>query len=422
MTAPRVEIVAIGDELAHGSCVDTNSAHIARTLEAAGCAIARFHVVSDAPREVEAVLVEASARADVVVATGGLGPTEDDRTRHCAAAAAGVALEFDAASWAAIGAWFTGRGRTAGDDNRRQALLPRGAEPLHNDWGTAPGFVLPLGRSQFYALPGVPSEMREMLAHRVLPRVRAHFAGRLRSTAHRLLVVLGPSEAALGVRLADLMAADRDVKVGITPHLGLLTVRVVAEGSDAADASARAEQVAATVRERAGRDLLFEGDASPAGQLILMASARQLRIATAESCTGGMIAQMLTDPPGSSRAFVGGYVTYSNERKTADLGVSSGLLASCGAVSEPVAGAMAAGAAARTGAELAIATTGIAGPDGGTSTKPVGTVCFGLCLHGSVTTWTRPITAVSREFVRTRAAYEAIAAALRRLSDARGSA
>ncbi|MFO1052901.1 MAG: CinA family nicotinamide mononucleotide deamidase-related protein [Planctomycetota bacterium] len=414
MSGPRLEIVAVGDELAHGSQVDTNSAHIARTLEALGCVAARFHVVSDAPQDVEATFREVGARADLMLITGGLGPTEDDRTRHAAAAAVGADLVFDPASWTEIGAWFAARGRKVGDDNRRQALLPVGATRLTNDWGTAPGFAMRIGRALAFSLPGVPSEMRAMLEHRVIPRIRAEFAGRLRPTAHRLLVVLGPTEAALGVKIADLMAAENEVKVGITPHFGLLTIRVVAEGSDEAGAGCAADAVAAEVRRRVHGDLLYEGEGDPASRLLAAAARTGRTIATAESCTGGLVARMLTESPGSSQAFVGGYVTYANARKIADLGVSPEVLASHGAVSETVARAMAEGLAARTGASLALAVTGIAGPDGGTPDKPVGTVCFGLALDGASSTWTRQIPAVSREFVRTRAAFEILAVALRR--------
>lgn len=421
MTAPRLEIVAFGDELAHGSVVDTNTAHIARRLEQLGCAVARCHVVGDAEDLGAQVLAEACARADVVVATGGLGPTEDDRTRHVAAKAAGVELAFDPTSWSWIEAWFASRGRRAGDDNRRQALVPRGGEALVNEWGTAPGLALRIGGARFFALPGVPAEMAPMLEQRVVPSIREAFGARLRPTAMRSLVALGPSEAALGARIEDLMLESNAVKVGITPHFGLLTVRVVAEGADETDAAARADAVAVAARQRIGQDLLYEGPGDPASKLIAAAEARGLTIVTAESCTGGLIARMLTDVPGASRVFAGGWVPYANRRKTADLDVPESLLATRGAVSEAVAAAMASGALVRSGASIALATTGIAGPDGGSPDKPVGTVCFALAApdeRGAPTlhAWTKAIPAVSRDFVRQRAAFEVIGAALRHLA------
>lgn len=425
MTAPRLEIVAIGDELVHGSVVDTNSAFIARRLEELGCVVTRVSIVGDAEQDGLALLREAGARADLIVITGGLGPTEDDRTRHVAAGAAGVELVFDARCWDWIAAWFAARGRKVGDDNRRQALLPQGALPLANDWGTAPGFALGIGRALAFSLPGVPAEMVEMLEHRVVPRVREQFAARLRPIAKRALVALGLSEAALGQRIADLMADSAAVKVGITPQFGLLTVRVVADGRDDAEASARADAVAAIARARLGADLLYEGEGEPAARLVALAAARGVTLATAESCTGGLIARLLTDVAGASRVFLGGFVPYANERKTGKLGVAPETIATHGAVSEAVAAAMARGALERTGASLALATTGIAGPDGGSAGKPVGTVCFGLARRADpgaplVRAWTLSITAVSREFVRQRAALEAIAAALRELAGQQG--
>ncbi|MGE0141965.1 MAG: CinA family nicotinamide mononucleotide deamidase-related protein [Planctomycetota bacterium] len=417
MTAPRLEILAIGDELAHGSCIDTNSAHIARECEALGLAAPRFSIVCDDPTEIEAVMRDAVARADVVIATGGLGPTEDDRSRHAAAAAAGVPLEFDAAAWAEIEAYFRARGRVARDDNRRQALMPRGAIRLTNDWGTAPGVALAIGRAELFLLPGVPSEMRQMLTHCVLPRVRARLSGRLRPVEFRQLVVVGPTEAALGQRLADLMAADAVVKVGITPHFGVLTIRVAAHGTDPSNAAAAADAVATEIRSRLGEDLIYEGVDDLPTALLKEAAAAGVRIATAESCTGGLVAKFLTDPPGASAIYLGGYVAYHNDRKVTDLSVSSALLRDEGAVSEAVAAAMARGAASRTGAELALATTGIAGPDGGTDTKPVGTVCFAMAHAGDVVTWTRRFPAIGREFVRHRAAFDVLAAAMRRVRE-----
>ncbi|MBK8974803.1 MAG: competence/damage-inducible protein A [Planctomycetes bacterium] len=415
-TAPCVEILAIGDELIHGRCVDTNSAWLATRLAELGALVARFGVVGDAEADIAAALRDASARADLIVATGGLGPTEDDRTRHAAASAAGVQLAFDDASWRDVETFLASRGRHAGEENRRQALLPRGARALQNRWGTAPGFSLPIGSATLFALPGVPVEMRQMTDAWVAPWLRGSFGARLRPSAHQTLRVLGPSEAALGVRLRERMLPRPDVQVGITAHCGLLTVRIVARGVDRAAAEATAHAESEVVAELCGPELLYRGEQELAEVVVERLRARRLRLATAESCTGGLVAVMLTDVPGSSAVFEGGFVTYSNPRKSADLGVSAALLAEHGAVSEPVAAAMALGATVRTGADVGIGITGIAGPEGGGADKPVGTVCFGLRALGRVATWTRRIPPVSRGFVRERAAYEALGAVLRELS------
>jgi nicotinamide-nucleotide amidase len=418
MSGPRAEVLAIGDELVHGSAVDTNSAWLARQLEDLGIAVVRFTVVSDTPAELDRALGQACARADLVVATGGLGPTEDDRTRHAAAAAAGVGLAFDPASWATIEAWFAARGRAAGEDNRRQALVPAGGVALPNRWGTAPGLRLGIGRCTLFALPGVPAEMRAMFEHCVVPGLRELFAARLNPVVHRTLNVLGPTEAALGARLEDVMAAvEGPVRVGITAHFGLLRVRIAATAADRESAAAAADAMADRLRPRLGEELVYEGDQSLAERVLAELREQGATVATAESCTGGLCAKVLTDLPGASEVFVGGIVCYANRSKVRDLGVPADLIEAQGAVSEPVAAALARGAAERFGAGFGLGITGIAGPDGGTADKPVGTVCFGLHARGSTRSWRRRIAPVSREFVRERSVFEALAALLRALRE-----
>jgi nicotinamide-nucleotide amidase len=417
VTLVRAEILAIGDELLHGSAIDTNSAWLSQQLESLGVHVGRFTVVGDEPGAFESALRDASARAGLVVSTGGLGPTEDDRTRHEAAAVAGVDLVFDPDSWDAIGTWFTARGRVRSEDNRRQALVPVGASPIRNDFGTAPGLAMELGDCRFYALPGVPSEMRGMFGAEVLPDLRRRLVGRLRPVAHRTLNVLGPTEAALGARLADLMAdVGGDVRVGVTAHFGLLRVRIAAHGTSTDEAAALADTVAAEVRPRLGDELVYEGDQDLAARLVEELRIGGLTVATAESCTGGLVARALTDQPGSSAVFPGGLVCYSNESKVRDLSVSEADLEREGAVSGAVAEQLARGVAERFGADFGVGITGIAGPDGGSAEKPVGTVWFGLHRRGAPTrVWERRIAPVSRAFVRERASFEALAAILRAL-------
>lgn len=418
MTAPSAELLAIGDELVHGNAVDTNSGFVARHLEALGIRVARCTVVSDDPADLDGAVTEACARADVVVTTGGLGPTEDDRTRHAVAHAAGVELRFDPKSWEWIEAWFRARGRKLRGDNRRQALVPVGGEPIENRWGTAPGLRMRVGGARLFALPGVPNEMRQMLEHAVLPELRVELAHHLRPIAHRTLNVLGPTEAALGARIADEMALlTGDVRVGVTAHYGLLRVRVAATGPTEHDAARAADAMAERLRPKLGDELVFEGEHTLAERVFEELRARGLTLATAESCTGGLCAKMLTDVPGSSAVFPGGLVTYSNASKARDLGVAPADLEAHGAVSEPVVRAMAEGVGRRFSSDVAVAITGIAGPDGGTPDKPVGTVWFGLCAGGTTVAWHRRIPPVSRAFVRERSAFEAFAAVLRFVRD-----
>ncbi|HLU37806.1 MAG TPA: competence/damage-inducible protein A [Planctomycetota bacterium] len=411
----RAEIVAVGDEMTHGRCIDTNSAWLAREIETCGLAVARIHVVCDAQDEIAAVLREAGARADWVVVTGGLGPTLDDRTRDAAAAAAGVDLVHDEAAWQAILGWFARVGRrNVPESNRRQALFPRGAEVLANDRGTAPGFVLRIGRARVAVLPGVPAEMKAMFSAAVAPRLVA--AGGSRSAlALGCLQVLGPSEAALGERLAPFMTDGRNPAVGITVTHGMLTVRVAARAAEPGEAQALCARELDVLRDLLGAEVVGEGDAPLQETLVGVLRARGLRLAVAESCTAGMLLSALGDVPGVSAVLAGGVVSYADEVKVRDLDVPADVLAAHGAVSEPVAAAMAAGAARRFGVPVALSVTGIAGPDGGTPDKPVGTVCFATAVEGTVVPFTRRFADLGREFIRRRSVLEAMAALLRRL-------
>lgn len=409
----RAEILAIGDELTFGHCIDTNSAYIARELTGAGCTVGGFHVVSDAQADIEAGLLRASAHADVVVTTGGLGPTLDDRTRHAAAAAAGDELVHDEVAWQEILAYFARLQRlVVPESNRRQALRPASAELLSNRWGSAPGFALRLARALVFVLPGVPREMHGMLAELVLPRVRALPGGGAAAASFAALKVLGPSEAALGERIAEFMVEGRNPAVGITASQGLLTVRIAARGQDA-DALREADR--ARLLSLLGDDFVCDGDAPLQFDLVERLLHRGKTLALAESCTAGLAAGALGDVPGVSAVLRGGIVAYANDVKVGQLGVAQALLEAEGAVSESVAAAMATSVAARLGADFGGAITGVAGPDGGTPEKPVGTVCFGLASRGEAMAWTRRIPDLGREFIRRRAVAELFAALIRHL-------
>jgi nicotinamide-nucleotide amidase len=398
------EILAIGDELIHGALLDTNSKAIAGELERIGCVVHRFSVTSDDPGHLRAAIADACGRADVVVATGGLGPTLDDRTRDLVAEVLGGPLWFDPTSWQQIQDYLHRRGRTVPDSNKRQARFPPGASPIQNPVGTAPAFAVTVGRARFFALPGVPREMQHLLHADVLPQIAA-LPG-LTPTAQVWLRVLGPSEALLGERIEPFMVPGRNPAVGITASGGLLTIRIVGTAATREQALADCERTAAELRPLLGSWLFAEGTFE-LPDLVLQRLQRQGRtLALAESCTGGLLAARLTDVPGSSAVLRGGVVAYANEAKTALLGVEPALLQQHGAVSEPVALAMANGARVHFAADVAVATTGIAGPGGGTAQKPVGTVCFALATADSARAWTVAIPDLGRTFVRDRAVFE----------------
>ncbi len=405
------EILSIGDELIHGSNLDTNARWLAQLLERHGLAVERFTVVGDDPALLQRAMDEACRRVDVVVATGGLGPTLDDRTRDVAAQLAGGPLWFDPASWQAILDYLRARNRPIPDSNRRQAEFPPGAVVLENPVGTAPAFRVRIHRAELFAFPGVPREMKKLAEDHLAPWLEK-LPG-VQPIAQQCLVVLGPSEALLGERIEPFMVAGREPAVGVTASGGLLTIRVVARGADLDAARAACEATSAQIRPLLGEWLLAEGEATLQELAARRLVARNVTVAAAESCTGGLFSAKLAEVPGVSAVFLGSVVSYANDVKVAALGVDPQLLQQHGAVSEQVTAAMAQGACARLGARLGLSVSGVAGPGGGTPEKPVGTICFGLCLDGAVTTWTLRFPDLGREFLRERAAIELLAAILR---------
>ena len=406
------EILAIGDELVHGALLDTNSKWLAGELEAMGAVVQRFVVVSDDPVELRAVIADSCARADVVVATGGLGPTLDDRTRDVVADVLGGPLWFHEESWAQVQQWLQGRRRPVPESNRRQAMLPPGAVPIANPVGTAPGFQVKIGKAWFFAVPGVPKEMMVLMRDHVLGVV-AKMPG-LTPMAQLWLRVLGPSEALLGERIEKFMVPHRNPAVGITASGGLLTIRIVASAQTREQAAGLCETTAAELRPVLGDWLFCEGTVELPEAVVQRLKAAGCTLALAESCTGGLAAARLVDVPGASAVFRGGVVAYADESKEDLLGVPRAVLQQHGAVSEPVAAAMAEGARARFGADVALSTTGVAGPDGGTAQKPVGMVCFALASADGTRAWTLRIPDLGRAFVRDRAVFEVWRALLAR--------
>ena len=312
MTKARLtaEIVSIGDELLHAGRIDTNSSYIAGQLEQLGVVVQRFTVAGDDGKQLQDAIASACSRADLVVATGGLGPTLDDRTREVVAAALAEPLRFDEECWQEILHWFAVFNRRVPDSNRRQAELPESATALSNSAGTAPGFRVQLHDAVLFALPGVPREMKVMLHERVLPFVRQ--LGGLMPTAQACLRVLGPSEAILGERLQQFMEDGRNPRCGITASGGMLSVWLLASAASEAEAAALCEQTAQQIRPLLGEWLFAEGLKTVPEIVLATLAANKRTVAFAESCTGGLCAARLTDLPGSSSILQGGVVAYSN--------------------------------------------------------------------------------------------------------------
>ncbi len=403
----KAVVLSIGSELTRGRTVDTNAAWLSHELARWGVEV-RWHVtVPDAQDAICEAIRTACLQAELVVMTGGLGPTLDDLTRQALAATMGVPLECSAPHVERIRAFFAQRGRSMPETNTIQACFPVGSEPIDNPCGTAPGIRAVCGAATVFVLPGVPREMREMFAASVAPYVADRTGGAilLDTTLH----CFGAGESDIAERIADLMARDRDPQVGTSAKQGVIHVRVYAGGATADEAQRAVEETAVEVRRRLGR-LVYGCDEetlpSVVGRLL---EARGKTMATAESCTGGLVAKLLTDVPGSSAYFLQGLITYANEAKTALLDVPVEMIRAHGAVSAPVAEAMAVGCQRASGADCALSVTGIAGPGGGSADKPVGLVCIGLADGSRVeVTEHRFGTYLDREDIRHRAALTAL--------------
>jgi nicotinamide-nucleotide amidase len=371
-----IELVTIGDELLLGFTIDTNGPYLARRLAEIGVRVVRRSTAGDRAEDIAAVVAEGLARTGAVITTGGLGPTADDLTKPAIAALFGRSMRLDQA----LVEWLEERFRELGyrggmpRPNLQQAMIPEGARVLHNRHGSAPGIWLEDESGRWVAmLPGVPREMRGMTEDTILPLLRERVGEGCETVLSCTLRTTGIGESALAERLGELARDVDGLSVAYLPGWEgadlRLTLRAVrAEGERIIGAAAQ------RLRERA-EPYVYGADGTDLAAIVLeMCRMKGLTIATAESCTGGMLGGRITAVPGSSDVFLGGIVAYDNAVKTRLLGVESGLIEAHGAVSEEVATAMAAGARERLGAGIGIGITGIAGPDGGTPEKPVGTV------------------------------------------------
>jgi nicotinamide-nucleotide amidase len=404
----KAEIISIGSELVNGQSLDTNSQWLSRALGELGVAVHYHTTLGDVLDENVAALRVAVSRADLVVTSGGLGPTQDDLTRDALAEVGGVPLVEDAASLAAIAAMFARRNRAMAERNRVQALFPEGATPLPNRVGTAPGVWMTLGKATVACLPGVPSEMRVMFDEQVLPRLR-QMSGLGRVIVHHKINLFGKGEADIEAAALDLTARGRTPEVGITASEGTISFRITALGATEEEARRALEPTLATIRERFGELVVGDGSINVADAAVALLMTTGTTLATAESCTGGLIAEQITAISGVSPFFPGGIVCYSNESKVELLDVPAALIDAHGAVSAEVAKAMASGVRQRLHAELGLSVTGVAGPTGGTPQKPVGLVYLGLAHAAGVESRRLDIGSEQpRDVIRGRAAKSAL--------------
>lgn len=373
----RAELLAVGEELLAPGRVETNSLFLTEKLSELGIPIVFRAIVGDDEELLAEAMRQALTRSELVLVTGGLGPTADDRTRDAACRALGRTASLDPEILDGLKRRFARRGIEMPDVNRRQAMVLEGSEALRNSVGSAPGLFVDAGEGRaMVLLPGPPRELRPMFEMEVKPRL-APYAG---ADVYRVLKlwVAGMPESAVEQTISDAYRDLRNPETTILAGPGQVEIRLTARGASPEDAERLNEDLASVFRARLGSAIFTERETpleEVVGRLLLD---RGLRLSVAESLTGGLIAHRVTEVPGASRYFDEGFVTYSNESKSRLLGVPSELFESVGAVSEEVALAMAAGARDRAGSDLAVAATGIAGPSGGSETKPVGLVYLGL--------------------------------------------
>lgn len=399
-----VEVVLVGDELLKGERSDAHVQYLGRELLGSGVRVARAHTVGDSVEDIAEVIRGRLPIARVLIVTGGLGPTPDDITREGVALALGLDLDFHDQSWEAIRRYFAERGKTATDVNRQQAMFPSGSEVLPNALGTAPGFVVDGGGATVFVLPGPSVEVRRMFEEHALPRIRAVFEREpVRVETYR---TIGVGESKLRELVGDRLDAISAYKVSYLPSRISVDI-VLTEKRGLADRGKLDEEAArfeGDLRDKIGNYFYERGDRSLFHVVHDLLTSRGETLAVAESLTGGWISKRFTDISGSSAYLLGDVVAYADDAKVELLGVQRETLEQYGAVSEETCTEMAHGVRHRLGATYGLATTGIAGPTGGTAKKPVGLAYIGLSWDGGCQV-KRQVYAGTRDDVRQRAGH-----------------
>lgn len=381
----KLSIVVIGDELLLGRVTDTNSGFIARHFDALGWEIASVETVGDSREAISSAIGRAMERSELVITTGGLGPTKDDITKGVLTEIFGGELVTDLDVLDNISEVFNIRGLKMNQLTAAQAIVPSSCRVIQNRLGTAPIMVFERDGRMLIAMPGVPFETEGMLVSGVLPEVMNHFQPDT-AIAHQTLIVTGITESALASRLEDFEnSLPGELHLAYLPTPGLIRLRLDGFSRDAKGITDITQEYADRLSDILGDLLLYYGDGTPAEIALLRLRNHGMTLATAESCTGGNIAHSITAIAGCSDVYTGSVVSYSNDVKADTLGVSRDALERFGAVSREVVEQMATGVCRLTGADCSVATSGIAGPDGGTTEKPVGTVWTAICIKGKVT-------------------------------------
>jgi len=402
----KASLISIGNEILAGRTVDTNAAYLSRRLLAMGIPVVNGFTVSDDIDSIIQALTRAAEAADIVLITGGLGPTDDDITRQAVANFMNVELEFRQELLDDISSYFAKRNISMAEKNKVQAYMPAGTKAIKNDLGTAPGIMAEYKGRLFVAMPGVPAEMQAMFTESVAEKLQG-LAGQ-QAIVIKKLQCFGTGESVIAQKLGDLMNRNRQPLINCTVSGGVITLHIIAVAEKKDRAAQAAEKDAARIRDILG-DLVFGQDEQKITDVVgtqLTNSGKT--IAIAESCTGGLLAKMLTDTPGATAYFMAGWITYSNQAKIRDLGLDAQLIEFHGAVSPQVAKQMASAARAKAQTDIALAITGIAGPGGGTEQKPVGLVYIAVDTAEKCEVKRCMFPLSSRENIRQRSALTAL--------------
>ncbi len=377
------EIITIGDEILIGQIVDTNSAWMATELSKVGVRVKQITSISDDAEHIVNALNEAQKRADIILITGGLGPTKDDITKYTLAKYFNMPLRLDEATLAHVKHFFDRINRPMLDSNIKQAEVPDGCTVITNKHGTAPCMWFDYNNKIIVAMPGVPFEMKYLMQDEIIPRITAKFS--LPTIVHQTILTAGLGESFLAQEIADIEdALPKYIKLAYLPKLGQLRLRLSATGNDETKLRAEVASFTNQLVERLGKYVIQTDDVPFEKAILDIMAENRLTLSVAESCTGGYISHLFTQHAGSSAVFQGGGVTYSNELKKLILGVKESTLLAFGAVSEATVKEMALGALKNFDTDYAIAVTGVAGPDGGTAEKPVGTVWIAVANKNGI--------------------------------------
>lgn len=372
----QAEIITIGDELLIGQVLDTNSAWLGQILNKHNIRIKRINSISDDPAEIKDVLKTCLERSELIIITGGLGPTKDDMTKKTLAEFFNVGWRTDATVMNQLETFFKSRGREMLEANKLQADLPENCTTLHNEWGTAPGMWFDVDGKVVISMPGVPYEMKNIMEHKAMPLIAQKF--KQPELYHKVIITINIPESMLAKKIEDIEdALPPHIKLAYLPNMNIVRLRLTGAGDN--NIKNEIDQIAQKLIDRIGEHVVIDEDITMPELIFKMLAKSGKTLSVAESCTGGLISHQLTQMPGVSKVFVGAVISYSNSVKHHQLGVESTLFETVGAVSEQVVVQMAKGVRERLQTDYAIAVSGIAGPGGGSEDKPVGTVVISVC-------------------------------------------